>query len=274
MKAKTVLGIGAALGAVAVGTLGVIAFRNIDPDFSSSPLEPPKQPWEPSYDLDLPTRSELEDPNSDLDSNWGTTPENLRPLFMRMEEISTIKGAGRIFSLIAYGEARWNPEARNNRDNEVAASRNAIKNRASKNPKLAYETEAAEWGSGGLFGALAPYFLWIGVTEVGKRAPFLNDHPSEMYSPRKSAFFGMYYLQRLLRFYDIRDHLDIKAGWAGLTLLTENGRKSERYDTATRAFSQHAQAVGIDLRDESTIPKQLTVADWPGALDAYERIRP
>ncbi len=268
------IGVAAATGALALGTFGVLAFRAIDYERTPPPPLPPIDPTVGEYDLDLPTRHELENPDSDLDSNWGSTPENLRPLFMRMEEISTIRGAGRLFSVIAYGESRWNPEARNDSDHEVDASRRAIENRADKNPALKFRDEAAAFGSGGLFGALAPYYLWIGVTEVGKRAPFLNHHPNSMFSPRNSAFFAMYYMQRLLRFYDIRDHVDIKAGWAALSLLTEKGRMSKSYEGATTAFTQHAASVGIELRDEHTIPKTLNASGWPGAINAYSRIRP
>lgn len=271
MKDTTIVGLGVGLGALAIGTL--IA-REV---FAGEPTaqRPETVPnVEPTYDFDLPEASELTS-DADLETNWGETPEELRPLFMRMEEVSGIEGAGRIYSVIAYGESRWQNDAQNDDAHEVDASTRALKNGLGRgNPTLKYGDEAAAFGSGGYFGALAPYYLWIGVPTVGKRAPFLDHHPKSMFSPRNAAFHAMYYLYRLIRvnLYTLRDHLDIKAGWAAPALITKSRLDSEKTLGIRAKFSQHAAEVGIDLNDTSTIPTVLSAARWPGALTAYNRI--
>src|SRR5690606_21514062 len=117
--------------------------------------------------IDLPALPRAQDVSGDLTTNWGTTPVDLRPLFMLMEEVSKIGGSARFFSLVAYGEARYVATAHNGNtegeQDERDDSRAAYNNNKARNPPLRYGEQAAEFGSGGLFGQLAPYFLWTGV---------------------------------------------------------------------------------------------------------------
>lgn len=215
----------------------------------------------------LPTAGHV--PGADLETNWGKTPKELRPLFVFMERVSGIEGSARIFSVVSWGESRWQPTAHNKDAVEVSGSKRAIKNRASKNPKLKYESEAAEFGSGGLFGALAPYFLWTGAPEIGNKAPLLEAHPELMFIPRYAAFAAVVYLKRLLRGYKITDHLDIKVGWASPDILR---KKTGKYTDIREKFLKHSITVGINLNDTSTIPTILKTENWPGVLPAYRQL--
>jgi len=148
---------------------------------------------------------------------------------MLMEEVAKIPGSARIFAVIAKRESGFVTTAQNKSAAERDASRRGYNNSKARNPPLRYGEQAADFGSGGLFGALAPYFLWTGVPEVGSKAPLLRAPPEIMFQPRVAAFGAAVYLQRLLANYRIDDHADIKAGWASPSLLTSS-RGSKTYN--------------------------------------------
>jgi len=217
----------------------------------------------------LPERTDV--PGFDLESNWGSTPSGLRPLFALMERVSQIDGSARIFALISFREAGFKPAAHNDSKSEVDGSRRGYKNAKDRNLPLKFGDASGEFGSGGLFGALAPYFLWTGVQELKSKAPLLNAPPEVMFLPRVAAFGAVVYMQRLLKYYQIDDHADIKAGWASPTLL-KNGRGGATYSAVRTRFYSDAVRLGLDLEDTTTIPKELSSARWPGAATAFEAL--
>jgi hypothetical protein len=206
---------------------------------------PHARPTTPTHRLDQPPPAphRRRRPGFDLVKNWGKTPTNLRPLFALMERLSGIDGAGRIFATIAKRESAFVATAHNDSEAERKASRRAYDNMKDRNPALAYGMQAAEFGSGGLFGALAPYFLWTGVPEVGDAAPLLKARPRSCSSHASLAFAACVYLQRLVAHYRLDDHLDIKVGWASPSLLkADRGSKPPTRPcaivlTATRSSS-------------------------------------
>ena len=207
----------------------------------------------------------------DLETNWGSTPASLRPLFALMERVSKIEGSARIFAIIAKREAGFEATAHNDSAWEVDASRRAWKNARDQNPPLKYGEAAAEFGSGGLFGALAPYFLWSAVREMKGKAPLLNAPPEVMFIPRIAAFGAVAYMVGILTYYKIEDHADIKVGWASPSLL-KSGRGGDTYkDIRTRFFADAAE-LGIDLEDETTIPSSLSAKAWPGVPVVFEAL--
>jgi hypothetical protein len=223
--------------------------------------------------IELAPLPQATDVSGDLHSNWGDTPLDLRPLFQLMAEVGKIQGAGRLFSVIARREARYVSTAHNGNttgeQDERDSSRSAYRNGKGRNPPLKYGEQAAEFGSGGLFGLLAPYFLWTGVPEVGKKAPLLSAPPELVFQPRAAAFGAVVYMQRLLTQYRIDDHADIKAGWASPSLLKED-RGSERYHEVRARFLDDAKTIGIDLTDTSTIPQKLDASAWPGVPAVFK----
>lgn len=223
----------------------------------------------------LPTADEVK---GDLEANWGTTPVDLRPYFLYLEEQAGIPGAARILSVVSYGEARWITTAHNgdgDRDRDAverAGSRRAYDRYKAKRPSLRFGEAAADFGSGGLFGALAPFFLWTGINETGARAPLLNADPRTVFLPRVAGFAACVYLMRLLRYYPIDDVFDIKVGWASPSLLVGERRTSEKTTAIRSKFSEQASTVGIDLWDSETVPAVLTVEAFPGVLELFATI--
>ena len=259
------ISLGTTLG---VGGLVFFAGRRASAASPSGPANqnpgPAPNPLPPIDTAPLPKASDV---SGDLVTNWGETPPDLRPLFMLMEETSKIAGSARIFAVIAYRESRFITTAQNGNatgeQDERDSSRAAYKNNKDRNPPLKYGAQAAEFGSGGLFGLLAPYFLWTGVPEVGKKAPLRNAPPEIVFQPRAAAFGACVYMQRLLANYRVDDLADIKVGWASPTLLG-TGRGGEQYHSVRTRFLADAKTVGIDLTDRSTIPEKLGASAWPG----------
>ncbi len=235
---------------------------------SPAPAVPRPKTNGPSHSL--PTAADVE---GDLVRNWGKTPADLRPLFLTMEKASGIVGSGRIFSVIAQRESGFQATAHNGNDQpeqaERDASARAYANNKARNPPLAAGEAAAAFGSGGLFGALAPYFLWTGVQELGAKAPLLGADPRVMFEPRIAGFAACVYMQRLLANYDIQDHADIKVGWGSVSLLKPPGRGGETYHAIRGHFLADAATLGIDLTDVATIPKNLRATAWPGVAKVF-----
>ncbi len=222
--------------------------------------------------IDLAPLPRAADVSGDLSRNWGTTPVDLRPLFMLMEEIARIPGAARVFGVIASRESGFVTTAHNGNaakeQDERDDSRKAYLNNKDRNPPLRYGDQAAEFGSGGLFGALAPYFLWTGVPEIGKKAPLLAARPTLVFQPRAAAFGAAVYMQRLLTHYRVDDIADIKAGWANPGLLGK-GRGGETYLAVRTRFLADAKTLGVDLADTDTIPPKLDASAWPGVPTVF-----
>ena len=244
------------------------------PECPPTPLPPGTNgTWKPEHLLDLPLAAEV---GGDYDSNWGSTPGELRPLFLWMENSSGIRGSGRLFAVIAYGESRWVPSARNGDgdtaldERERVGSRRAWKYLREAGFPLKHGEAAAEYGSGGLFGALSPYFLATGRPDIGKRAPLRDACPDVCLIARVAAWGAVVYMQRLLDHYRIDDHADIKVGWASPSYLLSKNRGGDGYKTSHAKFERHAKEVGIDLTHTGTIPKTLSTERWPGVLETFE----
>jgi hypothetical protein len=225
--------------------------------------------------IDLAPLPKAADVRGDLSKNWGDTPADLRPLLMQMEEVSKIPGTARLYGVIAFRESQFITTAHNGNaakeQEERDDSRAAYQNNKDRNPPLRYGEQAAEFGSGGLFGQLAPYFLWTGVPEIGKRAPLLNAPPELVFQPRAAAFGACVYMQRLLTQYRIDDHADIKAGWASPSLLGK-GRDGATYKSVRARFMEDAINLGIDILDTSTIPTKLSASAWPGVPAVFSAL--
>jgi hypothetical protein len=254
--------LGTAIGVAGIG--GALLYSRRASAASLPSADPPPTPTDA-----LPGPGEVA---GDLLRNWGETPADLRALFMFMEEVSRIEGSSRVFAVIAYRESRFVTTAHNGNElpeqDERDSSRRAYDNNKGRNPPLAYGEQAADFGSGGLFGQLAPYFLWTGVPELGKKAPLLGARPELLFQPRAAAFGAVVYLQRLLAHYRVDDLADIKAGWANPGLLGKD-RGSATYRDVRARFLADAQALGIDLGDTSTVPAKLSAAAWPGVAAVF-----
>jgi len=277
--------VGTVLGVAGVGGAALLYSRRASaaslpapapaPGPTPAPAPGPSPAPAPLPPIDLAPLPKASDVTGDLTTNWGDTPADLRPLFMYMEEVSKIQGSARVFAVIAYRESRFVTTAQNGNaakeQDERDSSRAAYKNNKDRNPPLKYGDQAAEFGSGGLFGLLAPYFLWTGVPEIGKKAPLLNAPPELVFQPRAAAFGACVYMQRLLANYKIDDIADIKVGWANPSLL-KDGRGGTKYNDVRANFLGDAMTLGIDLTDATTIPPKLSASAWPGVPAVFKTI--
>jgi hypothetical protein len=240
------------------------------PAKTSTPSQTTPLEWEGL--LPLPTAKDVK---GSVDANWGATPKDLRALFLLGEEASKIEGAARILATIAKRESAFVVTAHNgdevDEQAERDATRRAFEARKDKNPPLAFGEAAADFGSGGLFGHSAPYFLWTGVAELGAKAPLLASDPRIMFVPRVATFAALVYLQRILAGYRVDDHGDIKAGWASPSLLVD-GRGGETYQAVRERFYADAKELGVDLADTKTIPAKLSATAWPGVQAVFDRV--
>lgn len=240
------------------------------------PLPPAKNfnPDDWDGDLPLPTASDVQ---GDLTTNWGKTPTEMRPLFLLAEQSSGIRGAGRILALIAKRESGFVMTAHNDSEGEVKASYNAYSSNKDKRPELKYGLAAAGFGSGGLFGLLAPYFLWTGYNEVKGKAPLLAAEPQVMFFPRLAVFAGLVYMQRILANYDVRDIPEIKAGWATPAYLSDppkGSRGSKGYNETRQRFANDIAALGIDINALPPIEqlRQDAKKAWAGVLPVFAKV--
>ena len=266
--------VGTVLGVAGVGGAALLYSRRAsaaglpEPAPGPTPTPNPAPLPGPLPPLELAPLPKASDVSGDLVTNWGDTPPDLRPLFVLMEQVSRIPGSARVFASIAYGESRFVTTAQNGNasgeQDERDSSRAAYKNNKDRNPPLKYGEQSAEFGSGGLFGLLAPYYLWTGVPEVGKKAPLLGAPPEIVFQPRAAAFGACVYMQRLLANYRVDDVPDIKVGWASPSLLGKDSYGGQKYLDVRKHYLEKVAALGIDLSDASTIPKKLSAAAWPG----------
>lgn len=207
---------------------------------------------------------------ADMDRNWGTTPPELRALLLRVESVSRMPGAARFLAVVSWRESRWNPAAHNDSATEASRSSDAFAARRNRQPPLEHGPAAAVFGSGGLFGMLAPYFLWTGTAESKDRAPLLTMHPSAMFDPTISAFAAAVYLQRIVAGYAPAGWADVRAGWAAPKLLT-GARGGEKYNEVRARFVADAATIGIDINDRATMPAP-SARRWPGVAKVYQAL--
>lgn len=260
--------------------------------------QPDTTPADPTPAVDEPTppasglvtvrgvtwKNVLPDPTAadvvgDLETNWGDTPTELRPYFMFLEEKSRIVGSGRLFSVIAYGESRYVESAQNGDGDtdldrrERAGSGRAWEGLQKRGIPLKYGEDAAKFGSGGYFGALAPYFLATGINALGKKnAPLRYSNPRIVWLKRVAGWGAIIYMQRLLVNYTIDDHPAIKVGWASPSFLKGDELYGTNYQRVHAKFTRQAGEVGIDLEHTPTIPKKLSTANFPGVMPVFREV--
>lgn len=212
-------------------------------------------------------------PKASDGANWGSTPEEVRPLLLRAERASRIPGAARFLAIVASRESGFNATAHNEEPAEVDASRRLYQRAAAERPALAYPASVEAFGSGGLFGMLAPLVAWAGWADLGDRAPFLGEEPTVVFDPRLAAFAAVAHMQQLLRRYPIKSMTDLRVAWAQPSLLGSRDAAQEAAYQAIRArFLADARELGISL-SHPTMPQRPSAAAWPGAAAVLAEVR-
>ena len=215
----------------------------------------------------LPSQSEV--PGFDLANNWGATPDELRPLFALMERVSKIRGSARIFALISKQQAGFRSDTHRDSSIEVFSIRTHYTWESGYNPPLACGDAAVDFGSGGLFRAPAPSFLWSGVDELKDDAPLLNAPPTVIYIPRLAAFGAVVRLQQLLANNAVSAPTELMIGWENDILLKETFKGDLLYKRRLDSLLASAESLRIDLKDTATIPRRLSAKSWPGVARVF-----
>jgi hypothetical protein len=159
------------------------------------------------------------------DPRWGSVPAEAQQLLLRAEALTGVPGAAVFLGVVGQGEGNWAYlrgrefwDARNTRANEVSASQRAYDaGLASGRPAPTFP-EVRDFGSGGAFGALAPYVAWAGFTQG--ETPLLTERPEVIFRPYVSVAHAAWYLTRLLRPpYSPATWAQVRLGWASPSAL-------------------------------------------------------
>lgn len=167
------------------------------------------------------------DPPPIGDSRWGKgVPTDFQKLVSRTQSITQIPYFWAMLTIVGHRESGFLATAHNDSPNEIEkGSRPGIERGLGRgNPAPKFVNEIKEFGSGGLFGALASSFAWIGIDK--SYMPFLKRRPELMFEPEASAVFAAHYFWRVtspgyangrkLTFFDVR------TGWASPDALKNN----------------------------------------------------
>lgn len=190
------------------------------------------------------------------DTKWGKVPGDFQKLITRTQKTAQIPYLWVYGSICANRESSYIPTAHNNDEGEVKASTAGVEaGLARSNPKPKYPSEVKSFGSGGLFGALASSFAWIGLDVAFM--PFLRRSPSVVFEPEASAIFLAHYFYRITdpKYANGRtlNMFDVRVGWASPSILKEspNGPKAEAVKGRMR---EDIQALGWDEKWVASLP--------------------
>lgn len=200
------------------------------------------------------------------DPNAPAPPGEVHAWLDAAEAASGIDGLTDFLTIVAAGESNFVTTAHNDSAGEVEKSAAAYAKQAPKNPPLLYGQAAAAFGSGGLFGALAPYFLWSGFHELGAQAPLLGEPPERMFDPAAACFAAAVFVYRVTTAWGATDWADVRAAWASPSLLKEP--RGPVYWEKRNKFPAVAAAAGVD---PASLPP-LDVSAWPGAGAVWQAL--
>ncbi|MCY0994787.1 hypothetical protein OV203_47110 [Nannocystis sp. ILAH1] len=228
----------------------------------------------PQSNKDTPTQGT---PPATEPNFWGTTSRGaeFRSVLAKIEEVSRMPL--RLFlSVVANRESSWNRKVRRLTKRETDASADAIAAGPSrKNPTPKFATSIAGAGSGGLFGALAPYVAWTGLDEGF--TPYLNDDYTIIEDPIVAAICAAKYYQRIVTYYPTvfaggtptsEDNYRVRLGWANPSIL--------KNDPAGSLFQEVKGRVDKDL---ATLGLKITdlpppdASSWPGLEAVVEGMK-
>jgi hypothetical protein len=243
---------------------------------SPGPTTPPAGPASPPAGPATPPAGPAQgavDPNY-----WGTTKrgEEYRELLTKIEDVTRMP-LRLILSVIANRESGWNRKARNKTAVETAASKRAIEagpDRGNPPPKFAASLAGA--GSGGLFGALAPYVAWTGLDE--DFIPYLDADFTVVEDPIVAAICAAKYYQRVVANYptvfanpsrpSAEDNYRVRLGWASPKTLKEDPAGSLFKSVKGRMDDDLAE-LGLFIDD---LPPPSADA-WPGLKTVFDAMQ-
>lgn len=209
---------------------------------------------------------------------WGTTKlgEEYRPLLKKIEQVTGMP-IRLYLSVVANREAGWNRKIRNTDAVETAASKRAIEAGPERgNPPPKYSASLAGAGSGGLFGALAPYVAWTGLDE--DYMPYLDEDYTIIENPIVAAICAAKYYQRIVTYYPTvfatpgtprsEDHYRVRLGWARPEKL-KNDPAGELFKAVKGRMDEDLAELGLKITD---LPPPNS-ARWPGLRAVVEAMQ-
>lgn len=233
------LAIGGGSMAVAAGAAYLLFRKRSDVDVVSTP--------ETEEEAGTPADKEAADklggegnPPPISDNKWANVPVAVQRLLTDIQAAADLPYLWVMGSIIAQREASFIPTAHNTSQKEVDGSRDGLKNGLSRgNPRPKFAAEIEKFGSGGYFGALSPYFAWIGL-DAGFM-PFLNRRPELVFDAKASGVFLAHYYYRITSPNYVKnrtmDMFDVRVGWASPSLLKND------------PFGTYAQGVRKRMRE-------------------------
>ena len=202
--------------------------------------------------------------------SWGTTNrgEAYRPLLTKLEAVTGMP-LRLYLCVVANREAGWSRTARNKTKVEVKASADGIDNGIKRgNPAPKFAASIRDAGSGGLFGALAPFVAWTGMDEG--YMPYLDEDWPIIEDPIVSAVFAAKYYQRIVGggrypvFADPskpspEDNYRVRLGWASPSAL-KSSPNGTLFQNVKKRFDIDLAELGLKISDLSP----PNAAAWPG----------
>ena len=225
-----------------------------------------------------PTPTPTPGPNPAPPGFWGTSlrGQEYRELLAKIEAVTRMPL--RLFlSVVANRESGWSRKARRKDKVETAASRRAIEaGPARGNPPPKFAASLAEAGSGGLFGALAPYVAWTGLDEG--LTPYLDEDYTIVEDPIVAAICAAKYYQRIVANYPTvfatpgapvpEDNYRVRLGWASPKVLSEDPGGT-LFTNVKRRMDEDLKALGLSIGD--LLPPSAT--GWPGLAAVVEGMK-
>jgi hypothetical protein len=208
---------------------------------------------------------------------WGTTSRGaeFRSVLTKVEEVSRMP-LRLYLSAVANREAGWNRKARNQDKVETAASAAAIAaGPGRKNPTPKFATSIAGAGSGGLFGALAPYVAWTGLDE--DFMPYLDEDYTIIEDPIVAAICAAKYYQRIVTYYPTvfaagtptpEDNYRVRLGWANPSKLKSDPAGS-LFKAVKGRMDEDLAELGLKITD---LPPP-DASRWPGLKAVVEGMK-
>lgn len=171
-------------------------------------------------------------------------------------------------TVVANRESDFSRTARNKSAVETAASKTGIEGGTKRgNPKPKFADSIAGSGSGGLFGALAPYVAWTGMDEG--YMPYLNEDWPIIENPIVAAVCAAKYYQRIVTYYPTvfankgspspEDNFRIRLGWANPSKLKSDPAGTLFHNVRSR-MEEDLEELGLKISD---LPPPSS-SKWPG----------
>jgi hypothetical protein len=216
------------------GNTGVAPPNPPVPNGSSDPAPAPAPtPAPPAPAPPAPAPAPAPAPSPTPGKNWGSTNrgEQYRALLVKLEELTGMPLAV-FLTVVANRESDFSRTARNKSAVETAASNTGIVSGVKRgNPKPKFADSIAASGSGGLYGALAPYVAWTGMDEG--YMPYLNEDWNIIENPIVAVVCAAKYYQRIVTYYPTvfangkgspspEDNFRVRLGWANPSRLKED----------------------------------------------------